>query len=230
MTETRDNGTVVEAEIPIDEFALGETLSALDGVRCEVERVVAHDDGQVMPFVWMSSADADRARIETLLSDDPSVSETELLIDLSDRWLYRMQWVGQIETLVGILTKESAILAVTGSEEGWSLRTLFPDRQTLSRTYERFKENGLTLEIRNIYRLEDGQQGRLELTDEQQEALILAYERGYYDIPRETTAAALADELGITHQALSERLRRGHENLVGTALVNESGVGELVRK
>jgi predicted DNA binding protein len=230
MTETRENGTIVEAQIPIDEFALGRTLSVLDGVRCEVERVVAHDSSHVMPFVWVSSTDADRARVETLLTDDPSVSETELLIDLADRWLYRMKWVGHIETLLRILTKESAILAVTGDGEQWNLRTLFPDRRALSRTYERFEESGLTMDVRNIYRLEDGQQGRLELTDEQREALVLAYERGYYDIPRQTTADELADELGITHQALSERLRRGHENIVRTTLVNDSGVGGLTRK
>lgn len=230
MTGIRENGTVVEAEIPIDEFALGRMLSALDGVRCEVERVVAYDSGQVMPFVWVSSTDADQTEIETLLTDDPSVSKMELLIDLADRWFYRMEWVGSIETLIGILTKEGAILAVTGDEEGWNLRILFPDRKTLSQTYEQINEHGLTLDVQNIYRLEDGQQGRLRLTDEQQEALTLAYERGYYDIPRKTTADGLADELGISHQALSERLRRGHENLVRTTLIDDSGVGGLTTK
>ena len=44
------------------------------------------------------------------------------------------------------------------------------------------------------------------------------------DIPREITSADLADELGISHQTLSERFRRTMKNLVMSALfVEEDG-------
>jgi len=36
----------------------------------------------------------------------------------------------------------------------------------------------------------------------------LAVRLGYYDIPRGCTTAELADELGISDQAVTERLRR----------------------
>lgn len=61
------------------------------------------------------------------------------------------------------------------------------------------------------------------LSDEQQTTLRLAYDRGYYSIPREIRAKALAEELGVTHQAVSERLRRGRGNLVEHMLVNGFG-------
>jgi len=59
------------------------------------------------------------------------------------------------------------------------------------------------------------------LTSEQREALKLAYEEGYYDDPRGTDQAALADSLGISRQALSARLRRGYRALLATAVVSD---------
>jgi predicted DNA binding protein len=45
---------------------------------------------------------------------------------------------------------------------------------------------------------------------------LLAYERGFFDIPRRATAADLAAELDVSRQAVSERLRRGYAALVET--------------
>jgi predicted DNA binding protein len=58
------------------------------------------------------------------------------------------------------------------------------------------------------------------LTETQREALVLAHERGYYDSPRETSLEEIADELGITQQSLSSRLRRGYRRLVGETLIS----------
>jgi len=41
------------------------------------------------------------------------------------------------------------------------------------------------------------------LTDTQQEALVLAYERGYFESPHEVTMEELGDELGISQQAIA---------------------------
>ena len=49
-------------------------------------------------------------------------------------------------------------------------------------------------------------------------ALVAAFEAGYYNIPRDVTLEELADELGISHQALSERFRRAYEGLITAEL------------
>ncbi|SDQ44062.1 helix-turn-helix domain-containing protein [Natronobacterium texcoconense] len=56
------------------------------------------------------------------------------------------------------------------------------------------------------------------LTTKQLEALELAYLRGYYDQPRETSLADLADELGISKSAVSQRLRAAESKLVVAVL------------
>ena len=56
------------------------------------------------------------------------------------------------------------------------------------------------------------------LTDKQQATLIIAYNRGYFNSPRDITLEELGEELGITPQAVSSRLRRGMSQILGNTL------------
>lgn len=47
------------------------------------------------------------------------------------------------------------------------------------------------------------------LTSKQREAVRLAFERGYFTVPREVSLTELADELEISRQAFTHRLQRG---------------------
>lgn len=212
------SATIVELELPTEEFALSRTLSELDAIECEVERFVAQDADHVMPFVWVTGNDGDR--ISDALERDESVENLELVSELDGEWLYRMEWIDHIETLVQILVEEQgSILAAFGDGSGWQLRVLFAERDALSRTYDYCQEAGLTMDIRSIYKLDDGREGRFGLTDEQQDTLEIAYQRGYFDVPREITLTDLAAEIGISHQALSERLRRGEKSVLENTVI-----------
>jgi predicted DNA binding protein len=222
--------TIAEVELPATDFALYDSLSSHEDLSCEMERVVAHDADRVVPFVWMTATEP-RTEIEATLRDDPSVADLELLADLDDEWLYQMEWVSQIETLVHILLEEEGtVLAAQGSDHDWHLRILVSDRDALSRTYDYCNEKGMTLEIRNIYELDQSREGRFGLTNEQQTTLTAAYKQGYYEIPRQAAAKDLADEVGVSHQALSERLRRGHGNLVENALILGQGADDPTKR
>jgi predicted DNA binding protein len=212
------SATIVEVELPTTEFALSGTLSELDNIEFEVERFVAQDADHVMPFVWVTGNDRDR--IKGAPERDASVENLELLSELDGEWLYRMDWIDQIQAVVQILVEEKgSILAAFGDESGWQLRVLFSDRDSLSRTYEYCREAGLTLDIRSIYELDDGREGRFGLTEEQQDTLEAAFKRGYFDVPRKITLTDLAGELGISHQALSERLRRGEKSVLKNTVI-----------
>jgi len=56
------------------------------------------------------------------------------------------------------------------------------------------------------------------LTDRQSEALTVAYERGFYDWPRGSTAEEIADSLDIAAPTFLEHLRRAEAKLVGRAV------------
>lgn len=57
------------------------------------------------------------------------------------------------------------------------------------------------------------------VTGPQREALMCAVQSGYYSIPRQTSTQELADKLGISDQAVTERLRRAIETLTKNTLV-----------
>jgi predicted DNA binding protein len=58
--------------------------------------------------------------------------------------------------------------------------------------------------------------GRTDLPGEQRVALREAYDRGYYETPREISLEELAAELGVPRSTLSYRLRRAEAELVGS--------------
>ncbi|MFC4551551.1 helix-turn-helix domain-containing protein [Halorussus sp. GCM10023401] len=60
-------------------------------------------------------------------------------------------------------------------------------------------------------------ESEIALTDAQQEALVLAYEQGYFYTPH-VTMADLGDELGISQQAVASRLRPGISLILGSTL------------
>ncbi|WP_336343386.1 helix-turn-helix domain-containing protein [Halalkalicoccus ordinarius] len=216
--------TIAELHIPADEFVLQHTLDTLD-VDFEIERIVAHDPEEIMPYIWATGADSDE--LESTLEEDPSVDEIDRIARPDDAVLYQMHWLDSIQTLVHILIEEEGtILVAEGNRSGWFLRVLFPDRDSLSRAYDFCRENGLSLDVQRIYNVDDGRQGRFGLTNEQEETITAAYERGYYDVPRGVSLSDFAEELDVSHQALSERLRRGHKTLVENSVVLGRGEEE----
>ncbi|WP_217493319.1 helix-turn-helix domain-containing protein [Haladaptatus sp. W1] len=60
------------------------------------------------------------------------------------------------------------------------------------------------------------------LTQEQREALVLALNRGYFSTPSEITLDELANQLGITSQAVSNRVRLGTEKVLRSVLVSSA--------
>ncbi|GAA0663181.1 helix-turn-helix domain-containing protein [Natronoarchaeum mannanilyticum] len=221
--------TIAEICIPTDEFVLRETLDAVPDAEFEVMRVAAHGTDDVIPFLTAHAPDQDD--LERALTDDGSVENVTRLADSDDEWLYQMEWVEDIRFILHVLTEEDGtILSAYGNGDGWHLRILFTDRESLSATFDFCDQQGLSLDIKRIYELEDAtRRGQYGLTAEQLDTLETAYERGFYDIPREEPMNALADELGISHQALSERLRRGHRNLIENTLVIGAADGPTER-
>jgi predicted DNA binding protein len=210
--------TISEVSVAAETFTLGETIEAVPEATFEVERVVAHDADRVMPFIWASAPD--REALEDAFEADPSVENVERLSDLDGEWLYQMEWVSHVQFVVHALVEEQATVLDAESANGrWQLRLLFPDREALSRTYEFCREHDIDMDIDAIYAMENERHARFGLTKEQSEALTAAFDHGYYEVPRDHSVADLADELDISHQALSERFRRAHGNLVENTLI-----------
>lgn len=208
-------GTIADVGIGLEHLPLSHTITTADGIECRLEQLVATDEGSLTAFLWI---EGDLAGIDRALEEDATVERARLVVDGESR-LYRVEWIDRTDVLARFLLEEKgAVISAHGSGEGWRLRLLSPAREELSRTYDYCRSNGIEVEIHTLYDADEGRQGRFDLTDAQEETLTRALERGYYEIPRNVDMDALAEEFGVSHQALSERLRRAHGALVETAL------------
>ena len=206
--------TIAEFRIPTDRFALHRTLADTD-VSFEAERVTAHESDRVIPLLWAAGERSDLDRLEEVLRADPSVEGVTLVTELEDERLFQMEWVKNVRFVVYMLVEEhAAILSASGSSAYWHFRVLFPDREAVSATYDFCEEWDLGISLESVYDMTHERHGRFGLTAEQSEALVLALAKGYFDIPRAVDMDGLADELEISRQAVSERLRRAHKQLV----------------
>jgi predicted DNA binding protein len=215
--------TIANIGLPADEFALYDCLVAVPDLELDVERVVAHDDERVMPFVWVSSDHMDD--VARAFENDASIENVELLSDLGEERLYRMDWITRIEVVVQILVEADAtVLDAFGTDSRWEFRILFPEREALSATHDFCEENALTIDIRNTYEMDADRHGRFGLSEAQHETLVAAFEHGHYEVPRDISLDELATELDVSHQALSERFRRAYSTLIENTLI--VGVGD----
>ena len=173
-----------------------------------------------MPFVRVTHGEVNG--LTEILETDASVAEVELFGKTDDERFYRLVW-NETAEIVGYMVNECAatVQEATASDGEWHLRALFPDRDGLSAMNEYAQENGVDLDMKKIYGTDDFEMARYNLTELQYEALAAAAEQGYYEVPRETDSEELAAELNISHQALSERLRRATKSLVVSALAIE---------
>ncbi|MFC4540511.1 helix-turn-helix domain-containing protein [Halosolutus amylolyticus] len=101
-------------------------------------------------------------------------------------------------------------------------RVLSLTAENLADLYETLREQS-TVSVESKREIETVSQDRPLMTLEtvltplstrQREAVVIACERGYYSIPRETTTQALAEELGVDRRTYEEFLRRAEQKLV----------------
>ncbi|MBV0903575.1 helix-turn-helix domain-containing protein [Haloarcula salina] len=209
--------TIVSGSVPASDLALAYSLEQLPELQFEIERIVTSGGDALMPMLWVRGST--REEVEATLEEDPTVDNVELLGDFDDEWLFRMEWIAHIDLLVQMITNsEATILDAVGQGDRWKLRVLYPRRSLFSKTHDFCESHGLDFDVASIRELDEEPAGRYGLTTAQYEILSEASKRGYFEVPRGVSLEALADDLDISHQAASERLRRATDALVEDAL------------
>ncbi|AFZ74018.1 helix-turn-helix domain-containing protein [Natronobacterium gregoryi] len=212
--------TVVELEVPADRLGLAQTFDRVPTFEFQIGGLI----GDVAPLVRVTGPD--RRTIEDTLESDSSVvvvasvasecSESE-----HEQWLFRLDFGERLKLFQQIVSaNEGAILAARGRDGTWSVQLLYHDRKSVSTCHELFGQYDFGVEVTRINDPTDLEQERTPLTKTQYETIAAAHELGYFDVPRRITLEELAAELDVSHQALSERLRRCQSALVSAELAS----------
>lgn len=203
--------------VPSDEFPLGTVFTQLPDVTVTLERLIPSQD-VIIPYFWIRGTDVDD--IESAFVEHPGVNRIQLVDSVEDEHLLRVEWSIEYDDVLSVLAEiDIPLVEATGTSQQWTFDIRGDNRSDIATFHSRCREVGIPITLTALHALTPLDTETEEaLTDTQQEALVLAYDRGYFESPREVTMEELGDELGISQQAVASRLRRGMNQILGHTL------------
>jgi len=214
-------GVIVDLRIPTHQFEFGRQFPTAGGT-AEIERVDAERDGDVSIFSLSEPAENGS---DGGFGDSPVGGCRLEMLEVPDgRDPCVVSWEPDADPLFQLLhDHDGRVRCGRGTAESWTFEAHFPSHDAFAAFQSACTETEMGVEVERVYNpTRRGTGAWYGLTPRQRRTLELAVERGYYDIPRRCTTIELADELGISDQAVTERLRRGIVTFVTNALLFEN--------
>lgn len=210
----------IEASFTVEhaDFPLGAVFEQLTDVTIELDRIVPTGES-IIPYFWISADDTDK--LTTDLSDDLGIDQVKVIDQVEKQMFVRIDWNLTHESiLTAIVHTEITLLSGIGKEKQWTFEVRASEQEDLSDFQAYCQDHDIPIELTALHAVSPLKSDReYDLTDGQRNALVLAYSSGYFDSPRDATQADLAEELGVTRQAVSSRLQRGLRRLVASTLI-----------
>jgi len=199
---------------------IANALASTPETTIEVEAAMADDPDEPALFVWATDGDLDD--FEAGLRDQPGLGAVELLDDLEDRRLYRVDLGPDAPVSVyrSMVSVGAARLGTAGTHDGLRIRLRLPDRDALVEFRDRLVDGGVQVTVQRLYTEREGRVDEHDLTEKQRETVAAAVAAGYFEVPRKAKLADVADALDVSRQAASERLRRGMSKLAREAVAD----------
>lgn len=217
-------GLIAEFSVSSAELALYEATTAEPEVSLQLTDILATDPQRPELTFWASGADLDA--FDRALEADWTVTDIEIITDLGDRRLYRARLTDEVEVVCyPAWVKAGASQLSTSCEDGvWRNRLRFPDEESFDEVRSWCVDNDLSFQLYRLYTDTGSDEASgTTLSPKQARAARRAYEAGYYDVPRQSAAETLGEDLGVSGQAVSQRLRRAHAALIEEYLLDETG-------
>lgn len=213
--------TIAEFTVPSEAFPLGSLFEDIPQASMELDRIVPTRN-TFIPYVWVHDGDADTIRAS--VHDHQDLSRMTVVDEADNVVLYRIEWDTEARgILTCIVETDVSLLSGTGTKGEWVFEIRADSQDCISNFQQCCKGHDIPLTLSRLHSLtEMDTRGRYNLTPQQQESLVLAFKEGYFEEPSEANLDELAEQLGITRQSLSSRLKRGYRNLIGSTLIHEA--------
>ncbi|MFC6875195.1 helix-turn-helix domain-containing protein [Halobellus marinus] len=173
-------------------------------------------------FYRIESADFDR--FEDGLRNDRTVGAFERVIETRDEEaIYSFEYTDEAKVLSPVVSAANGvILDMKNDESAWILTIWMPERTDLVHLWDYAQQNDIDIDLLRVNEYDGLGNTDAGLTDSQREALLVAFETGYFEEPRNATLGELAAELDISQPAASGLLRRGIKRLITSSLLDDS--------
>lgn len=160
------------------------------------------------------------ADVADALRDHPAVVDYENLHASTDRTLarYEADETGLYEFVehAGVVPDYPVVV-----RNGWFTVDITDTRERVTAIRDRLEAAELPHELVSIVALHDGENP--QVTARQREALDVALQAGYFEVPRESTLAEVAEVLDVDTSTASGLIRRGVGTLVEAARAGPRG-------
>lgn len=194
--------------------ALGLAKNSLPpGTNIEFERT-ATVLGRCTPSFRITGPGTDS--VIAALRDSPFVSEKSVFSENQAGSVYRFTWSDtRPELIEQIRETDGSFLSAIAEGDTWTFELRFPNQTAATHFYTYYTDSDHPITVQKT-RQDEPVNPTLgdSLTAEQRDALDRAVDSGYFQVPRQTTLVQLADEMGISDSAVSQRLRRGLQNIL----------------
>ncbi|WP_254545809.1 helix-turn-helix domain-containing protein [Halomarina pelagica] len=216
---------IAEVYIAHPDLALTPTIRAVPEVSVQVVPHSGTDPETGMFFFLVEGESEALETFDAALEADHTVAESVLISESASTRIYRLSHPDGTKLLSPKTVEVGGLMLEAESDStGWSVRLQLPDRESLTLLWEYCEEEGIAFELKQLYRQDEWTIGGVTgLTEAQEVALLLAYERGYFSEPRETSLEDLAEALDISPTAVGGRLRRGTAKLIEATFREDRG-------
>ncbi|MFB6189002.1 MAG: helix-turn-helix domain-containing protein [Halapricum sp.] len=207
---------VTDLTIAGSELEFGQSLTRLADGRIRFDQLVPTGTG-VFPYIWVNTGDHS-AFVDSL--EDVSNVESVSLVQLDDdEGLYRVEWADELDGFLGCLRDDSTtVVYARGSADEWKFQLRFDSHDAVARFQQDCADRDINHTIDRVVSGTIGNTPEDMLSERQRETVELALEKGYFDVPRKTTMVELAEDLDISDQAVSARLRRAMKTVCESVL------------
>lgn len=213
---------VADFTVSAKSFTLSQTLTAEPDMIVEAERLATHSTEWALPFLWASGGDFET--FHEAMQDDPTVANATVIEESGDSVLYEVEWSDEIINIIDeIINQHANILRAKAHSETWRLQLRFAEDKLVSSFQEHFSEQGRTFTVNKLSHPTAPRQREYGLTAVQRDTLATALHEGYFNVPRDLTIEELADTLGISSNAASQRIRRASASLIQDTIVIGAG-------
>lgn len=221
VPESTTDGKPVEVELRVrDGECFFVRASAETDCRLLLEDLVHRADGKLIEFFTVKDVPADR--VLAMAKRESAITEARVVREELDGGLFQFVVSGRCVTAT--LAEAGAITqAVSASSGEGRVVAEVPPHVEVREVIEAFGRRHPDSELVACRRSDQSLSVRTEqsieatladcLTDKQFEVLKTAYLNGYFDWPRESTAKACAEALGITQPTFSQHVRRAQHRV-----------------
>lgn len=211
---------VTEVSIPSDAFAVGNVLHGHSDILIDLTKFVPTGQSFI-PYFWAETEDV--TTFEECVRSDDRVESLTALDTTGNRTLYKIEWAIDVDGFITTVAAHDLLIEdARGTEDRWKFRLRGYDRENFASFQQTLLDEGIPLHVHRIWSPKAPGDEPYGLTETQRETLELAFNDGYFDVPRNASLDDLGEQLDVSRQSVSRRIRQGVHNLLGSTLMDET--------